>query len=321
MSRKRKHDASKSDPLDAATDVEGKAAAAAAFDAGAAGAGPAGGDEPAPPPDEAGADPAQPADGADGGAVPGAADGAAHEGDGADAEAAATEEPVEEGGEDDQVQARDPEGEADVDAAASRQRDPGDEEPEHGAPDPDQADEKTGAEAGADPERGEPPRNRMDVNVLAAMAAAGMAYGTHEEDATTLPRLDLGWLSDPDTPADRRIAAAECAGAFLRKARQPAPPAAETMVIHLRRAGHACPLAAGRERVAWSVFAHALAELDQLDAAAVRAAEEAARAQTGPQGPRAVPREALTYAPPDGNPLSQIGRRHMQKTVRKREKR
>ncbi|MBE0694968.1 MAG: DUF2442 domain-containing protein, partial [Aquamicrobium sp.] len=38
------------------------------------------------------------------------------------------------------------------------------------------------------------PRNRMDINVLAAYSAASLAFGTTEEDTTTLPRFDVRWL-------------------------------------------------------------------------------------------------------------------------------
>lgn len=148
------------------------------------------------------------------------------------------------------------------------------------------------------------PGNRMDINVLAAYAAASLAFGMTEEDVTTLPRIDGAWLGQLGTRAQ---AAALCAAGFLRRDAavlvQP-----ETLVIHLKRSGFPDAAAAeGRAAVAWKVFAFTLAELDALDrtrAEAARRAEAAAAAS----GPRPARRLSLAMQRADANPLTELGR-------------
>ena len=159
-------------------------------------------------------------------------------------------------------------------------------------------------EAEAPIEQTDAPRNRIDINVLAACSAASLAFGTTEEDTTALPRFAVDWLGARG--GDHVQAAALCAGAFLRRDTamlvQP-----ETLVIHLRRSGFPdVPEATGRVAVAWKVFAFALAELDALDRAEAEAAQKRAEAATGP---RAARREELAMVPADPNPLTDLGRR------------
>lgn len=151
------------------------------------------------------------------------------------------------------------------------------------------------------------PRNRMDINVLAAYSAASLAFGTTEEDTTTLPRFDVRWLVQER--GDRAQAAALCAAAFLRRdAAALVQP--ETLAIHLRRSGFAdMPAATGRAAVAWKVFAFALAELDALDRAEADARRRAEQAAEAGQGPRPVRRLGLALQRRDVNPLTELGRR------------
>lgn len=162
---------------------------------------------------------------------------------------------------------------------------------------------------GIDPGRAEPPKNVMDINVLAAFAAASVAYGTTEEDGTTLPRFDRGWSVDTsgDGYGDHK-AAAECAAALLRRPlAQLIEP--ETIVIHLRRNGYPdTPAPEGRIAMAWRVFAFTLAELDAFDRRRTEALAAAQAAENAARGPTAQPRDRLTFAPPDRNPLSELGR-------------
>lgn len=151
------------------------------------------------------------------------------------------------------------------------------------------------------------PRNWMDINVLAAYSAASLAFGTTEEDTTTLPRFDVRWLVQER--GDRAQAAALCAAGFLRRDAavlvQP-----ETLAIHLRRSGFAdMPAAEGRAAVAWKVFAFALAELDALDRAEADARRRAEQVAEAGQGPRPVRRLGLALQRRDANPLTELGRR------------
>lgn len=150
------------------------------------------------------------------------------------------------------------------------------------------------------------PGNRMDINVLAAYSAASLAFGTTEDDTTTLPRFDVAWLGQR---GDRAQAAALCAAGFLRRDAavlvQP-----ETLVIHLKRNGFPDAVAAvGRAAVAWKVFAFALAELDALDRAEADARRRAEQAAEAGQGPRPVRRLGMALQRRDANPLTELGRR------------
>lgn len=150
----------------------------------------------------------------------------------------------------------------------------------------------------------EPPRNRMDINVLAAFSAASVAFGTTEEDNTTLPRFDRGWIVvDTDHRKPVQIAAD-----FLRGSVTLMQP--ETCVIHLRRSGFAdTPAAEGRVATAWKVFGFTLTELDALDRAAEEAEKRARAVEAARRGPAAMPRDQLAMVPPDPNPLTEMGRR------------
>lgn len=151
-----------------------------------------------------------------------------------------------------------------------------------------------------------PPKNRIEANAFAAYSAASIAYGTTDEDATTLPRFDVGWLGGR---GDRELAAKGSAAAtFLRRDTtilvQP-----ETLVIHLRRAGFAdTPDATGRVAVAWKIFAFTLAEFDALDRAATEA-KRRSEADACDSGPRPALRADLTMAPADPSPLTDLGKR------------
>ena len=171
---------------------------------------------------------------------------------------------------------------------------------DHASEDPQDTDDEEDGRFGLAATR-EPPRNLIDVNVLAAFAAASLAFGTTEEDSTTLPRMDVGWIGG-GSPA------ATCAAAYLRRDSTPIV-LPETLVIHLRRSGFPdTPAAEGRIAAAWKVFAFTLAELDALDR---RTAQEKAMAEADAQaarGPAAQPRDRLANLPYDRNPLSETGR-------------
>lgn len=142
-----------------------------------------------------------------------------------------------------------------------------------------------------------------DANMVAAFMAACVAFGTTDDDATTLPRFDRSWLTFVD--GDHKAAIA-MAAAFLRRAPQALP---ETLAIHLRRSGfHDTPAAVGRVAVAWKVFAFTLAELDALDRAEAEARERAAAEETARRGPAPVPRSQLAGLPADNDPRTQLGR-------------
>lgn len=167
---------------------------------------------------------------------------------------------------------------------------------------PGAADADTHAVGGEKPET-ETPENRVGINVLAAYAAASIAFGTTNDDSTTLPRMDLGWL----TSGEKHQEAAECAAEFARRTIA-APP--ETLVIHLRRSGFPdTPEATGRTEAAWRIFLSVLAELDRLDRAQGDEAQRAELIAQAKDGPRAVSRADLTMAPADPNPLTDLGRR------------
>jgi hypothetical protein len=194
------------------------------------------------------------------------------------------------------------EGEQAVDAAAAlaseADRDPADKA------DRGEGDSRPGEAAGAgaveaDDDQPADPRENQDVNVLAAAAAASMAYGTIEGDGTSLPRMDTGWLLPEGGPM---LEAATCAAALLRKAND-AP--AETLRIHLKRAGFAVPERTAMGDLGFDVFAFVLTHRDRLDR---EAAEAARQEQRAPRGPQARPRSELAMVPPDNDPRSELGR-------------
>lgn len=317
MSRKaKKDDAAK---LEAAQDAPDETGAVATDAPGDAGTGPAG---EAPASDAPAGDEVAAAAAPDG-EVPGAADADAHATDGEKPEAEA--EIV---GHDEATQA-DRTDERSADAAeqnALAAQDCGAAESEADQPDaamgsgaatgsPVQADGGDATESrekGADPDdgaedhgdrAGDSPKNLIGINVLAAYAAASVAFGTTEEDDTTLPRFDLNWLA---SSGDHKQAA-ECAAALARRTIG-APP--ETMVIHLRRNGFPdTPAATGRVEAAWRIFLSTLAELDRLYIAEAEAAKYAALAALAGRGPRPALRADLAMAPADPNPLTDLGRR------------
>lgn len=133
-----------------------------------------------------------------------------------------------------------------------------------------------GGGAGGDPdtagaEAARPSLNRIEVNILAALGAASIAYGTHDGDDTPLPRYDIRWIGG--TIGESMHQRAEEAAAFLRQ--WPDAPMA-AVPIHLRRKGFDVPEPGPRALVAWEIFAIALRKLDAIDRAAAAAAAEAA---------------------------------------------
>lgn len=150
----------------------------------------------------------------------------------------------------------------------------------------------------------------LDINALAAAGAASIAFGTANRELMYSMRLDQGWIGPiGGKHGDDPNGAAACAAAFLRKA---GDVPAETLTIHLRRSGYELPETSARARVAWSVFGYTLRALDELDAAALAAAQAAARQDTR-TGPRPARRDELAMQPADTNPLSQLGRRMQQR--------
>lgn len=150
---------------------------------------------------------------------------------------------------------------------------------------------ETGGEWPLDAESPRTPQNR-DVNALAALAAASVAFGTTNDDNTALPRMDVSWLGVSDDSGERGIDVAMKAAAFVRA--NPDAPTAATR-IELRRKKLAQPAEGDREAEAWEIFMFVLARLDTLDRTR-REAEEAERRRIE-QKPLSIPASQAALLP------------------------